>query len=81
MQNAPDLQTALNASADMRTRLAGLTPPSSQAPRFAQYLAALKTSEDAVIAGNPGRAAELEDVILIDINTLGIREACSTPIR
>jgi hypothetical protein len=79
MQNAPDLQTALIASAEMRTRLSGLTPPTSQAPRFTQYLAALKASEDAVVAGNPGRAAQLESVILIDLNTLGIREACSTP--
>ena len=78
MQNAPDLQTALIASAEMRTRLAGLTPP-DQAPRFTQYLAAMKASEDAVIAGNPGRAAELEDVILIDINTLGIREGMLDP--
>ena len=78
MQNAPDLQTALIASAEMRTRLSALTPPSDQAPRFTQYLAALKASEDAVIAGNPGRAAQLEDVILIDLNTLGIREGCST---
>jgi hypothetical protein len=79
MQNAHDLQTALIASAEMRTRLAGLTPPSSQAPRFTQYLSALKASEDAVHAGNPLRATQLEDVILIDVNTLGIREAYTTP--
>ena len=73
---APDLPTALNVSAEMRQRLAALTPPSDQAGRFAQYLAVLKASEDAGRAGDFNRAASLDPAAQFDAAALGIDGAC-----
>ena len=77
-KTAPDLPTALDVSAEMRQRLAALTPPAEQANAFAQYLAVLKASEDAVRAGDMSRAASLDPVAGIDATTLGIDRACTT---
>ncbi len=78
LMSAPDLPTALSASAEMRQRLAALTPPADQAGRFAQYLAVLKASEDAVRSGDMSRAAGLDPVARLDATALGIDGACTT---
>ncbi len=74
--NAPDFQTALTHSREMRLRLSTLTPAAAQQQLFSDWMAKLQASEDAGVGGD-WAAAQADDAgAQFDVRNLGLSDGC-----
>ena len=74
--NAPDFQTALTHSREMRLRLSTLTPSPAQQQLFSDWMAKLQASEGAALRGNM-TAAQADDAgAQFDVRNLGLSDGC-----
>lgn len=74
--NAPDFETALARSRDMRVRLSALTPPVDEQATFADWMAQLKGTEDAAIRGDMAAVQQYDLGAQRDATVLGLTNAC-----
>ena len=74
--NAPDSQTALTHSREMRLRLSTLTPPAAQQQLFSQWLADLHAAEKAGVGGKWSLAQEYDAGAQLDVRNLGLSQGC-----
>jgi hypothetical protein len=74
--NAPDFETALARSRDMRVRLSALTPPVEGQATFADWMAQLKGAEDAAIRGDMAAVQQHDLGAQRDAAVLGLADAC-----
>jgi hypothetical protein len=74
--NAPDFETALARSRDMRVRLSALTPPVGEQATFADWMAQLKGTEDAAIRGDMAALQQHDLGAQRDATMLGLADAC-----
>jgi hypothetical protein len=74
--NAPDFETALARSRDMRVRLSALTPPVEGQATFADWIAKLKGTEDAAIRGDMAAVQQYDRGAQRDATVLGLADAC-----
>jgi hypothetical protein len=73
---APDFQTAIGRSREMRLRLSELTPPEAGRETFAAWLAALKGSEDAALRGDLAAVQAYDASIHPHVLALDLGDAC-----
>lgn len=81
IRSTKDPQAARTAGAEMRRRLAELTPPADQQGVYSQYLAALKGADDAIAAGDHEQEKYANYYIERNAAELGIETSCSMPYR
>jgi hypothetical protein len=74
--NAPDFETALARSRDMRARLSALTPPVEGQTTFDDWMAQLKGTEDAAIRGDMAAVQQYDLGAQRDATVLGLADAC-----
>jgi hypothetical protein len=74
--NAPDFETALARSRDMRVRLSALTPPVHEQATFADWMVQLKGTEDAAIRGDMAAVQQYDRGAQQDATVLGLGDAC-----
>jgi hypothetical protein len=74
--NAPDSQTALTQSREMRSRLSSLTPPAAQQQLFSQWLADLRAAEHAGGGGKWSVAQQYDAGAQLDVRNLGLSQGC-----
>jgi hypothetical protein len=74
--NAPDSQTALIQSREMRLRLSTLTPPAAQQQLFSQWLADLRAAESAGVGGKWLLAQQYDAGAQLDVRNLGLSQGC-----
>lgn len=74
--NAPDFQTALGQSRDMRVRLSELSPPDEHREAFAAWLAALKGTEDAALRGDMAAVQAYDASLQPHVKALDLGDAC-----
>jgi len=74
--NAPDSQTALTQSREMRSRLSTLTPPAAQQQLFSQWLADLRAAEIAGVGGKWLLAQQYDAGAQLDVRNLGLSQGC-----
>jgi len=78
IKSAPDFQTALARSRDMRLRLSALTPAPEQRAAFARWLTDLKATEDAGVRGDWSAVQEADLLAQEDTRQLGLADSCIT---
>jgi hypothetical protein len=78
IKSAPDFQTALSHSREMRASLSALTPPLAGRATFADWMAQLKSTEDAMLRGDITSAQETDSRSQQDAQQLGLADACVT---
>jgi hypothetical protein len=74
--NAPDLQTALTHSRELRLRLSTLTPPAAQQQLFSQWRADLHAAEKAGVGGKWSLAQQYDAGAQLDVRKLGLSQGC-----
>jgi len=74
--NAPDSQTALTKSHEMRLRLSTLTPPAARQQLFSQWLADLRAAENAGVGGKWSLAQQYDAGAQLDVRNLGLSQGC-----
>jgi hypothetical protein len=74
--NAPDSQTALTQSREMRLRLSTLTPPAARRQLFSQWLADLEAAENAGVGGKWSLAQQYDAGAQLDVRNLGLSQGC-----
>jgi hypothetical protein len=74
--NAPDSQTALTHSREMRLRLSTLTPPAAHQQLFSQWLADLHAAEKADVGGKWSLAQQYDGGAELDVRNLGLSQDC-----
>ena len=74
--NAPDSQTALTRSREMRSRLSNLTPPAARQQLFSQWLADLRAAENAGVGGKWSLAQQYDAGAQLDVRNLGLSQGC-----
>jgi hypothetical protein len=74
--NAPDSQTALTQSREMRLRLSTLTPPAARQQLFSQWLADLRAAENAGVGGKWLLAQQYDAGAQLDVRNLGLSQGC-----
>jgi len=74
--NAPDSQTALNQSRELRLRLSTLTPPAARQQLFSQWLADLRAAENAGVGGKWSLAQQYDAGAQLDVRKLGLSQRC-----
>jgi hypothetical protein len=79
--NAPDSQTALTHSREMRLRLSTLTPPAAQQQLFSQWLADLHAAEKADVGGKWSLAQQYDAGAQLDVRNLGLSQGCIIYLR
>src|SRR5262245_34188479 len=70
--NAPDSETALTQSREMRLRLSTLTPPEARQQLFSQWLADLRAAEKAGVGGKWSLAQQYDAGAQLDVRDLGL---------
>jgi hypothetical protein len=78
IKSAPDFQTALSHSREMRASISALTPPLAERATFADWIAQMKTTEDAMLHGDMTGAQEADNRAQQDAQQLGLADACIT---
>jgi hypothetical protein len=73
---APDSQTALTQSREMRLRLSTLTPPAARQQLFSQWLADLRAAEKAGVGGKWSLAQQYDAGAQLDVRNLGLSQGC-----
>jgi hypothetical protein len=74
--NAPDSQTALTHSRELRLRLSTLTPPAAQQQLFSQWRADLHAAEKADVGGKWSLAQQYDAGAQLDVRTLSLSQDC-----
>jgi hypothetical protein len=76
ISDAPDFQTALTHSREMRLRLSALTPPAAQEQLFSQWRADLQAAENAGVGGKWSLAQQYDAGAQLDVRNLGLSQGC-----
>ena len=78
IRDAPNLQSAIARSREMRIELSVLTPAPSQRATFEDWTSRLKATEDAAVRGDVADVRQADLAVQEDVERLGLADACVT---